>query len=322
MKIGNVEIKSNLVLAPMAGVTDFAFRALAKNFGAGLTYTEMVSAKGLVLSKNREVYKEMLYTLPTETPCAVQIFGSEPEIMAKACTLPELQKFDIIDINMGCPAPKVIKNGDGSALLLDTDKAVAVAKACVEATNKPITVKMRSGFWQNSPRVAILLARKLEEVGVKAITIHGRTRQDMYSGNVDLEIIKAVKQAVKIPVIGNGDVVDKESLNNMLNSGVDAVMIGRGAMGAPWIFWELNNDKKLSNQEKFEAICQHVENLKTIYPEKYLSVYLRKHFLWYVKGFKNIAPKKVELAGMKTTSSALDVIKSIYLSQENLLPKN
>ena len=136
------------------------------------------------------------------------------------------------------------------------------------------------------------------------------------------EIIKAVKQAVKIPVIGNGDVVDRESLNNMLNSGVDAVMIGRGAMGAPWIFWELNNGKKLSNQEKFEAICQHVENLKTIYPEQYLSVYLRKHFLWYVKGFKNIAPKKVELAGMKTTSSALDVIKSIYLSQENLLPKN
>ena len=322
MKIGNVEIKSNLFLAPMAGVTDFAFRALAKQFGAGLTYTEMVSAKGLVLSKKRDLYKEMLHTLPSEKPSAVQIFGSEPEIMAKACTLPELQKFDIIDINMGCPAPKVVKNGDGSALLLNVDKAVDVAKACVEATNKPITVKMRSGFWQNNPRVAVNLAQKLEKVGVKAITIHGRTRQDMYSGKVDLDIIKAVKNAVKIPVIGNGDVVDKESLANMLQTGVDAIMIGRGAMGAPWIFRELQNSKKLSNPEKFDAICLHVKNLQTIYPEKYLSVYLRKHFLWYVKGFSNIAPKKVALSSTKTTTEALELLKSIFLSQENLPPKN
>lgn len=323
MKIANIEIKSNLVLAPMAGVTDFAFRSLAKSFGAGLTFTEMVSAKGLVLSKNREIYKEMLFTLDNETPSAVQIFGSEPEFMAKACTLPELQKFDIIDINMGCPAPKVVKNGDGSALLLDIDKAVEVAKACVNATNKPITVKMRSGFWNNSPLVAVDLAKRLEAVGVKALTIHGRTRQQMYSGKTDLEIIKAVKNAVSIPVIGNGDVTNSESFQTMLETGVDAVMIGRGAMGAPWIFYELQKGKPLANAEKFKAIQTHVSELKKIYPERYLSVYMRKHFLWYAKGFANISQKKLELARIENTDEGLKVLQEIYLTQpENLPPKN
>ena len=310
MKIKNVEIHSNIFLAPMAGVTDFAFRSLAREFGAGFSYTEMVSAKGLVMSKKRDVYKKMLYTLPNETPCAVQLFGSDPKVMAKACTLPEIQKFDIIDINMGCPAPKVVKNGDGSCLLLDLEKAVSVAKACVEATDKPVTVKLRAGFFKNK-FVAVDLAKKLESVGVSAITIHGRTKDDMYSGTVNYDIIRAVKQAVKIPVIGNGDIVDIESYQKMLATGVDAVMIGRGALGTPWIFKQLLG-KKVSESEKFEAIKKHISLLEGVYDEKFLTAYLRKHFLWYVKGKAGIAQKKVELAKTTNLDDALKILKEVF----------
>lgn len=310
MKIKNVEIHSNIFLAPMAGVTDFAFRSLAREFGAGFSYTEMVSAKGLVMSKKRDVYKKMLYTLPNETPCAVQLFGSDPTFMAKACTLPEIQKFDIIDINMGCPAPKVVKNGDGSCLLLDLDKAVALAKACVEATDKPVTVKLRAGYFKDK-FVAVELAKKLESVGVSAITIHGRTKEDMYSGTVNYDIIRAVKQAVKIPVIGNGDIVDIESYQKMLATGVDAVMIGRGALGAPWIFKQLLG-KKVLESEKFEAIKKHISLLEGIYDEKFLTAYLRKHFLWYVKGKAGIAQKKVELAKTTNLDDALKILKEVF----------
>lgn len=310
MKIKNVEIPSNIFLAPMAGVTDFAFRSLARNFGAGFSYTEMVSAKGLVLSKNRDVYKKMLFTLPNESPCAVQLFGSDPLFMAKACTLAEIQKFDIIDINMGCPAPKVVKNGDGSCLLLDLEKAVALAKACVEATDKPVTVKLRAGYFKDQ-FVAVDLAKRLESVGVSAITIHGRTKEDMYSGTVNYDIIKAVKQAVNIPVIGNGDIVDHESYNKMLETGVDAVMIGRGALGAPWIFKEILG-QTVTDKEKFMAIKQHISLLKNIYDEKFLTTYLRKHFLWYVKGKSGIAQKKVWLAKTTNLEDALEILKEVF----------
>lgn len=314
MKIGNVELTSNILLAPMAGVTDFAFRSLAKQFGAGLTYTEMISAKGLVMSKNREIYHKMLFTLPTEHPVAVQIFGSDPEIMAKACQLPELEKFDIIDINIGCPAPKIVKNGDGSALLLNCDLAVEIAKRCVKATTKPITVKMRVGYDDNH-KVCVELAKRLEEVGVKAITIHGRTREQQYSGKANLEIIKEVKNAVKIPVIGNGDVCDNESLEKMISTGVDAVMVGRASMGAPWIFYELTKNTILSNQDKFETIKNHVEMLREVYDEKYLTLYMRKHFLWYVKGMENASSQKVKLAQTTSIDEALKILKELFLKK-------
>ena len=316
MKIGNIETTSNIFLAPMAGVTDFAFRSVAKDFGAGLTYTEMISAKGLVLSKNQKIYEEMLKTLPNEKPCAVQIFGSDPVFFAKACQHPLVQKFDTIDINMGCPAPKVIKNGDGSALLLNPDLAEEIAKACVAATDKPITVKMRAGFFKND-FVAADLAKRLEKVGVKAITIHGRTRQEMYSGKANLDVIKAVKNAVKIPVIGNGDVVCKQSLKAMLETGVDGVMIGRGAMGAPWIFQELLTDKPVSNQQKIDAINKHIGLLQEFYSEKYLSVYLRKHFLWYAKGQKNVSVKKVELARMQNVQDGQKTLRELFENAQN-----
>jgi nifR3 family TIM-barrel protein len=211
---------------------------------------------------------------------------------------------------MGCPAPKVVKNGDGSCLLLDLEKAVSVAKACVNATQKPITVKLRSGYFKNK-FVAVELAKKLESVGVCAITIHGRTKEDMYSGTVNYDIIKAVKEAVKIPVIGNGDIVDAESYQKMLKTGVDAVMIGRGALGAPWIFKQLLG-KKLSEQEKFEAIKKHISLLQELYDEKFLTTYLRKHFLWYVKGKAGISQKKVALAKTTSLDDALKILQEVF----------
>lgn len=311
MKIGNVEIQGNIFLAPLAGVTDFAFRSIAKEYGASLTCTEMVSAKGLVLSKNRDVYNKMLFTEENETPKVVQLFGSEEEYFVKAIKHPDLEKFDIIDINMGCPAPKIVKNCEGSALLKEPEKALKIVKACVEATNKPITVKMRSGYYANQ-KIAVEFAKELEKVGVKAITIHGRTKEDMFSGQVDYEIIKAVKDAVKIPVVANGDIVDKPSLEKMKQTGADAFMIGRGAIGAPWIFKELKTGKEISKKEKYNSILKHLELLQKIFSETYIKAYFRKHLLWYVKGMPNANEYRIKLATISSIQEAKDILKKIF----------
>ncbi|MBR4002550.1 MAG: tRNA-dihydrouridine synthase family protein, partial [Clostridia bacterium] len=223
MKIKNVEIKNNLFLAPMAGITDKAFRCLCKKFGVGLTYTEMVSVKGLFYnSKNT---KQLLDTFESESPCAVQLFGNEPEVFRTVIKSGVLDKFDIIDINMGCPAPKIVKNGDGSSLMKDLNLASEIIKACVESTDKPITVKFRKGFYKTDDKLT-QFAKMCESSGASAITVHPRTREDFFSGEIDIEDIKKVKQAVNIPVIGNGDVVDENSYKKMLSSGCDGVMIG------------------------------------------------------------------------------------------------
>lgn len=309
MKIKNIETQNNIFLAPMAGVTDFAFRSIARVFGAGLSYTEMVSAKGLIMSRRKDVYKKMLTTMPNEKPCAVQLFGNNPEIMAKACTLPEIQKFDIIDLNFGCPAPKIVKNCEGSALLKDINKIVEIASACVRATEKPITAKIRTGFFSDNI-VCVELAKKLEQVGVSAITIHGRTKEQMFSGVVDYDLIKQVKNAVKIPVIGNGDVCDEESLNKMLETGVDGVMIGRASIGAPWIFD--NFGKNITNKQKYETIVKHLELLQTVYDEKYLTSYFRKHLLWYVKEIKNANKYRLEIVKIKSLEETMALLKKIF----------
>ncbi len=235
MNIGNVKINSNVFLAPMASVTDRPFRTLCKMLGAGLTYTEMVSVKGLYYKSKKT--EELLATSSLEHPCAVQLFGHEPEIFKSVIESGVLDKFDIIDINMGCPAPKIVKNGDGSALMKDLNLASQIIKACKTATNKPITVKFRKGFKKNDDKL-IEFAKMCEQSGASAITIHPRTREDMFSGTINLEDIKKVKAAVNIAVIGNGDVRSVEEFNKM-KTVCDAVMIGREAVKSPEIFLEI-----------------------------------------------------------------------------------
>ncbi len=235
MNIGNVKINNNVFLAPMASVTDRPFRTLCKMLGAGLTYTEMVSVKGLYYKSKKT--EELLATSSLEHPCAVQLFGHEPKIFKSVIESGVLDKFDIIDINMGCPAPKIVKNGDGSALMKDLNLASQIIKACKAATNKPITVKFRKGFKKNDDKL-IEFAKMCEQSGASAITIHPRTREDMFSGTINLEDIKKVKATVNIAVIGNGDVRSVEEFNKM-KTVCDAVMIGREAVKSPEIFLEI-----------------------------------------------------------------------------------
>ena len=236
MKIGNVELKNNLILAPMAGVTDLPFRLIVEKFNPGLVCTEMVSSKALFYGDNKT--KQLLKTDGEKRPISMQIFGSDTESMAFAARY--VSDFaDIVDINMGCPAPKVVKNGDGSRLLLDLNKAEEIIKAVVSNSKVPVTLKFRKG-WNNENIVACELAKIAEKNGISAITIHGRTRDEFYSGKADWDIIKKVKESVNIPVIGNGDVIDEESAKQMLEyTGVDGIAIGRGSMGNPWVFEQI-----------------------------------------------------------------------------------
>ena len=255
LKIGNVELENNVILAPMAGVTDLAFRKICKEYGnPGLVYTEMASSRAIF--HNDEKTKKLLNIEGEKKPIAVQIFGNDPKIMAFAANKVS-ENADIIDINMGCPAPKVVKNGDGSKLLLDLNKAEEIIKAVVANSKVPVTLKYRKG-WDDKHIIACEMAKIAEANGVSAITIHGRTRDEFYGGKVDLNIIKKVKESVNIPVIGNGDIIDEESAKIMFEyTGVDGIAIGRGSMGNPWIFKQiqhyLETGEKLpkpSNKEK------------------------------------------------------------------------
>ena len=233
LKIGTLELENNIILAPMAGITDLPFRMIAKKYGPGLVCTEMVSGKAIYHDDTKT--KNLLKINPEERPVSVQIFGSDIETMVFAAKYVE-PIADIIDINMGCPAPKVVKNGDGSKLLLNLDLAEEIVREVVKATNKPVTVKFRKG-WNNSNIIATDAAKRFERAGASALVVHGRTREDYYSGNCDLDIIKQVKEVVNIPVIGNGDVRDIKSAKKMFDyCGVDGIMIGRASLGNPWIF--------------------------------------------------------------------------------------
>lgn len=308
MKIGNIEFENNLILAPMAGVTDVAFRSICIDFGADCGVSEMISAKALLFDNDKT--KDLLITEKNEKIKIVQIFGHEPDIMAKICASDYLKNFDIIDINMGCPAPKIVNNGDGSALMKDIDLARQIITACVKATLKPITVKFRSGFDSDSI-VAVKFAKMCEEAGAKAITIHGRTREQMYAGKVDLDIIKSVKSSVKIPVIASGDVVDKSSYKHTLTyTNCDAVMIGRGALGNPKIFSEILN--KDCTQNKYDIICKHIAILKKYYPDRFISGYIRKHLLWYLKGEKGASAIKVQVSTEPDLDKVLKILKDFF----------
>jgi nifR3 family TIM-barrel protein len=310
MKIGNIEIKNNLILAPMAGVTDLAFRSLAISYGADYAVGEMVSAKALKY-KSKKTY-DLLFTAPNEAIKVAQIFGSDAKIMAKAVKSIELQPFDIIDINMGCPAPKIVKNGEGSALMGNVELAKSIIEACVNATEKPITVKFRLGI--NGVNNAVEFAKMCEQAGAKAITVHGRTREQFYSGKCDIEAIKQVKQAVSIPVIANGDVFNRESYLNMLSTtGCDAVMVGRASLGNPEVFAEILGNN--ANINKLDQIKTHINLLLQYYPEIFVVKHMRKHILWYLKGERNSNMVKNEVVKKTKIADVIQVLEEFYANK-------
>ena len=288
IKIGNVEISNNIFLAPMAGVTDMPFRRLCKEFGGGMIYTEMASSKAVHYGSEKT--KGIYEVFEDERPIGIQIFGSDPDVMAE--TASELSEYaDIIDINMGCPANKIVKNGEGSALMKNLKLAEEIITKVVRASRVPVTVKMRKG-WDDTHVNAVELAQIAESSGAKLITVHGRTREDMYSGEADLDIIKKVKDSVRIPVIGNGDITSGEKAKKMFEvTGCDGIMIGRGAQGNPWIFKSileyLEKGIVLPEPDINDKINMALKHLKLSkeYKGEYVAVReMRKHIAWYLKG--------------------------------------
>lgn len=294
IKIGNHTIKKTAGLAPMASVADKAYRYMCKKFGASLVVSEMVSAKGLCYSDKKTA--QLLECTANEYPMAVQLFGSEPEFMAKACKIASKYNPQFIDINMGCPVQKVISTGAGSALLKTPQIAQDIVKACVDATDIPITVKIRRGFDNNNIN-AVEMACLLEQAGASAIAVHGRTKQQMYTPGIDIDIIKKVKESISIPVFGNGDVFDAVSAKNMYDyTKCDLVLIARGSYGRPWIFEEIEaylKDKTIlpekSLDEKLDIMLEHVSLICEFKGEKIAMKEARKHASWYLKGVRNAA---------------------------------
>ncbi len=315
LKIGNVTLENNVILAPMAGVTNQPFRLLCKQYGAGMVCTEMASSKAIFHNDTKT--NRLLNTEGEKRPISMQIFGSDVETMGYAAKY--VSKIaDIVDINMGCPAPKVVKNGDGSKLLLDLEQAEKIMQTVVENSKVPVTLKYRKG-WDKENIVAVEIAKIAEKVGISAITIHGRTRSEFYSGTTDLDIIKQVKQAVTIPVIGNGDIIDEESALKMFQeTGVDGIMIGRGSFGNPWIFQKiihfLETGEKLpgpSNQEKLEIIKKHID-LAVKEKGEIAIKELRKHIAWYTKNLKNSSEFRNTINKIETQEELVNSLNAYF----------
>ena len=321
-KIGNIELKNNIVIAPMAGISNSAFRRIVKEMGAGLIYAEMVSDKAIIY--DNEKTKQMLYLTEEERPIAQQIFGSDIESFTESAKIVyEQMKPDIIDINMGCPVPKIaIKSQAGAALLKNPDKIKKIVKSVVQAVQCPVTVKIRSG-WDEKNINAKLVAKICEEAGASAITIHGRTRKQGYSGNVDLDIIKEVKESVNIPVIANGDIKDIESAKKMLEyTKCDAIMIGRATLGNPWLIKKLVTyfEENIilpdpTYEEKINMALKHLSYLTDLKNEKVAILEIRSHMAWYLKGLKDSGPIKNAINQAKT----IEEIKKILNNYLNYL---
>ena len=293
-EIGNIRIEKTACLAPMASVADAAYRIMCKRFGAAYLISEMISSKGLVYGDKKTA--KLCTVLPEERPCALQLFGEDPEFMGKASAMLSDFEPDIIDINMGCPVPKIVSNGSGSALMKDPDRAAAIAAAVVENAKCPVTVKIRSG-WDKDSINAPELAKMLEQAGVSAIAVHARTKTQMYSSLADREIIRQVKESVSIPVIGNGDIKTPQECKDMYEqTGCDLVMIGRGSYGRPWVFEQVKRYFETGellpepdNRKKAEIMLSHGRLLCELKGEEQGIKEMRKNVAWYVKGMANSA---------------------------------
>jgi len=317
LTIGNVTLDNNVVLAPMAGVTDLPFRLLCREQGVGLICMEMVSAKAIYYNnKNTE---SLLEIHPDERPVSLQLFGSDPDIMAEMAKRIEERPFAILDVNMGCPVPKVVNNGEGSALMKNPKLVEEILRKLVKAIEKPVTVKIRKGFNEENVN-AVEIARIAEDCVVAAVAVHGRTREQYYSGRADWDIIAAVKDAVKIPVIGNGDVTDALSAKALVDhTGCDGVMIGRAAQGNPWIFREVSTyldtgiaAPKPTREEIKETVIRHA-NLQLLYKGEYTAVReMRKHLAWYTTGYPNSARFRQMINAMESMEELRKSIEQIF----------
>ena len=312
MKIGNIEIENCLALGPMAGVTDLPFRLLCKEMGCNMLYTEMVSAKA-ILYKNKNT-KELLNIDKNEHPVGVQLFGSDPDIMAQIAAQVEEGECDFIDINMGCPVPKIVNNGEGSALLKQPKLVEEILTKMVKAVNKPVTVKIRKGF-ENGTVYAVEIAKIAESCGVSAIAVHGRTREQYYSGKADWDVIKDVKKAVKIPVIGNGDIFSAEDAKAMKEyTGCDGLMVARGARGNPWIFREYLENGNVIDKPKIndirEMIIRHAKMLVD-YKGEYTGIReMRKHIAWYTAGLPHSAELRRMCNQIETMENLIETVNA------------
>ena len=316
LQIGNVKLETDLILGPMAGVTDLPFRLLCKEQGAGLLCMEMVSAKGIMY--NNKNTKFLLTIDERERPVSLQLFGSDPDIISEQAKRIEELPFDILDINMGCPVPKIVNNGDGSALMKNPLLAGEIIEKTARAIQKPVTVKIRKGFDEEHIN-AVEMAHIAQESGAAAIAVHGRTREQYYSGKADWEIIRKVKEAVKIPVIGNGDVwTPQDAIDMRKQTGCDGVMIGRGAQGNPWIFKQILHYEqtgelleKPSPQEVTEMILRHAK-MQMEFKGEYIGMReIRKHAAWYTAGYKNSAKLRGKINETETYEELKELLSHL-----------
>jgi tRNA-dihydrouridine synthase B len=321
MRIADLKIEKPLFLAPMAGITDLAFRTICREQGCQFVYTEMVSAKGLYYGSERT--ENMIEIHPQEHPVGIQIFGSEPLLMAKMAEKISDSGADLIDINMGCPAPKIVKNGEGSALLKNPDLVGQIVKEVSRATHLPVTVKIRKGFDEQSIN-AVEIASIAEQSGADAITVHGRTREQYYSGKADWDIIKEVKSKVSIPVIGNGDIFTGEAALSMKEkTGCDGIMIARGAQGNPWLFRDIlslletgNLPPSPSIEERIQTALKHMKMVIQLKGERVGVYEMRKHFSWYIKGLPESGRMRKVI---NTLSTAVEMEKALLSYQAELI---
>ncbi|MCB2361878.1 tRNA dihydrouridine synthase DusB [Clostridium estertheticum] len=320
MKISNIEFKNDVFLAPMAGITDIAFRGLCKELGCGLLYSEMVSAKGMYYGSSNT--QSLMRISGEEKPVAIQIFGNDPKIMASACEIFNTRDdICIVDVNMGCPVHKIVKNGEGSALMKNPKLAAQIIKEMKKVSTKPVTVKFRKGFDSNSIN-AVEFAKYMEDAGIDAIAVHGRTREQMYEGKADWDIIKAVKESVKVPVIGNGDIFSVDDAIRIKDiTGCDAIMIARGAMGNPWIFREvmqaINKEEVIypTQDEKIDMCIRHLDLAVKYYEEIKAVREMRKHTAWYIKGLTNCT----EIKNKINTKKNYGEVKQLLLEYKEFL---